>query len=202
MRLIKSIKLSEGGRQVKICWRIISVGLDRPSKPRDRLLATAEVKLRNARASHPDVGHRVAWTETQGLVNVGLCFFGATDQNLTKSDKVMGAGEISIQRQRMFTFSDPLRSALGKYVDKSQVEMCARMVRDGRQGFGQLRFGRREGRHGIGRVGEYARDRVRCRRSDERVDIVGVSGERAIEKAASLREIVRGRPTLIEPSKP
>jgi hypothetical protein len=32
------------------------------------------------------------------------------------------------------------------------------------------------------------------------VDIVGVSGERAIEKAARLRKIVRGRFTLIEPS--
>ena len=36
------------------------------------------------------------------------------------------------------------------------------------------------------------------RRSDERVDIVGIGGERAIEKAARLRNIVRGR-TLIEP---
>ena len=40
---------------------------------------------------------------------------------------------------------------------------------------------------------------VRARRSDERVDIVGIGGERAIEKAARLRDIVRGR-TLVEPS--
>ena len=38
-----------------------------------------------------------------------------------------------------------------------------------------------------------------ARRSDERVDIVGIGDERAIEKAARLRNIVRG-PTLIEPS--
>ena len=67
----------------KICMRIISVGLDRPSKPRDRLLPTAEVELRNARVSHPDVSHRIARTEAQGLGNVSLCFFGATDKNLT-----------------------------------------------------------------------------------------------------------------------
>ena len=40
---------------------------------------------------------------------------------------------------------------------------------------------------------------VRARRSNERVDIVGIGGERAIEKAARLRNIVRGQ-TLIEPS--
>ena len=69
----------------------------------------------------------------------------------------------------------------------------ARMVRDRRQGFGQLRFGRSEGRHGIGHKGQCALGRVRARRSDERVDIVGIGGERAIEKAARLRDIVRGR---------
>ena len=45
----------------------------------------------------------------------------------------------------------------------------------------------------------YALDRLRARRSNERVDIVGIGGERAIEKAARLRHIVRGQ-TLVEPS--
>ncbi len=58
--------------------------------------------------SHPDVSQRIARTEAQGLSNVSLCFFGATDKNLTKSDSGMGVGEISIQRQRMFTFGDAL----------------------------------------------------------------------------------------------
>ena len=148
---------------------------------------------------HPGVSQRIARTEAQGLGNVSLCFFGATDKNLTNSDKGMGLGEISIQRQRMFTFGDALRGALGEYVDKSQQHMATRMVWDRRQGFGQLRFGRREGRHGIGHKEKCALDHVRARRSNERVDIVGIGGERAIEKAARLRDIVRGQ-TLIEPS--
>ena len=52
---------------------------------------------------------------------------------------------------------------------------------------------------GIGHKELRALDRVRARRSNERVDIVGIGGERAIEKAARLRHIFRG-PTLIEPS--
>ena len=32
----------------------------------------------------------------------------------------MGVGEISIELQRMFTFGDALRSALGQHLDKSQ----------------------------------------------------------------------------------
>ena len=42
-----------------------------------------------------------------------LCFLGAPDENLTKSHKGMGLGEISIQRQCMLTFCDALCSALG-----------------------------------------------------------------------------------------
>ena len=86
MRLVQSTKLREGGGQIKICGRIISIGLDRPAKPRDRLLIFAEVELRQAREIHPDISHRIARTEAQGLSNVCLGFFGATDKDLTSSD--------------------------------------------------------------------------------------------------------------------
>jgi hypothetical protein len=64
---------------------------------------------------------------------------------------------------------------------------------------GQLCFGRSEGCRGISHKGIYALDRLRARQSNERVDVVGIGGERAVEKAARLCKIVRG-PTLIEPS--
>jgi hypothetical protein len=50
----------------------------------------------------------------------------------------------------MFTFGDAVGRALGEYFDNSQEHMAARMVRYRGQGFGQLRFGRSEGRRGIG----------------------------------------------------
>jgi hypothetical protein len=77
--------------------------------------------------------------------------------------------------------------------------MTTRVVRDGRQGLGQFRFGRQEGRHGIGHKETGALERVRTPQSDERVDITGVGGVRAIEEAARSHEIVRGH-TFIEPS--
>jgi hypothetical protein len=55
--LVEAAKPRQGSAQVKICSRIISVGLDRPSTPSDRLLPTAEVVLRDARAHHPGVCH-------------------------------------------------------------------------------------------------------------------------------------------------
>src|SRR5208337_2599400 len=73
------------------------------------------------------------------------------------------------------------------------------MVRDRRQGFGQLRFGGGEGRFGVGYKGICARDRVRKRRLNERVDVAGIGGERAVEKAVRLCDMIRGY-TLIEPS--
>jgi adenylate cyclase len=57
------------------------------------------------------------WAER--LDNVGLGLFGAADVNLTKADRGMGLGEISIERQRMFTLGDALRSTLGIDVDTS-----------------------------------------------------------------------------------
>jgi hypothetical protein len=68
---------------------------------------------------HPAISHRVARTEAQGLDDVSLCFFGPTYINLANSDNGMGEGEISIQRQRMLTFGDALRRAVGQYFDHS-----------------------------------------------------------------------------------
>ena len=63
---------------------------------------------------------------------MSLCFFGAAYKNLSQSNSKMGVGEISIQLQRVLTFGDALRRALGYYLDKPQEQMAARMVRDRR----------------------------------------------------------------------
>jgi hypothetical protein len=199
IRLVQSTNQCEGGGQLKVCRWKISVDLDRPSKPRDGLLVTADVELRRARRIHPDISHRIARTEAQGLIDVSLSFFCAPDVNLAISDKGMSAGEISIQLQRMCGLGYALRSTFGLYLNASQVHVCASVVWDRRQGLGQLRFGRGEGRGGVGHKGIYALAHVRDRRSNERVDILGVGRKRALEKAARLRDIVRGH-TLIEPS--
>ena len=130
MRFVEATELREGGGQHEIRCRIISVGLDRPSEPRGRLLITAEKVRRDAPECLPGMGIRVARTEAQGLADVSLCFLGATGENLAKSDKRMGAGKISIQLQRAFTFGDALRRAPGQYVDIPQQPVAARMVRD------------------------------------------------------------------------
>src|ERR1700722_19057759 len=119
--------------------------------------------------------------------------------NLAKSDTGMSASEIAIQLQRMFAFGDALCRALGEHLDESQPQVATRMVWDRRQGFCQLCFGRRERRFAIGHKIVCALERVRRRRTNQRLDIAGISGERAIEKVANLRDIVWGQ-TLIEPS--
>ena len=119
MRLVKSTKLRESDGQLKIRSRIISVRLDRPSTPGDRLLPTAQKVLREAHVSHPDKRYRIAGAATQSLSNMSLCFFGATDKYLAKSDSAFGACDISVQRQRMLAFGDALSSTLRPYVDES-----------------------------------------------------------------------------------
>jgi hypothetical protein len=98
----------------------------------------------------------------------------------------------------VLTFGDALCRALAEYLDKSQRRMAERVVRSQGQGFGQLPFGRGKGRVAIGHKEKCSFGRVRARRSNERLGIVGIGGERAVEKAARLRNEIRGR-TLIAP---
>jgi hypothetical protein len=98
----------------------------------------------------------------------------------------------------MFTFGDALCGSLGHYVDKSQEHMARRMVWDRRQGFDQFRFGRREG--AVGLVTKNNAPSATSTRADPTrgVDIAGIGGERAIKKAARLRQSFTG-PTFVEP---
>ena len=110
----------------------------------------------------------------------------------------MGVGKISIERQHMLTFGDALCSVLGQHVGQSQEQMRTRMVRNRRQSFGQFPFGRRQGRDGIFNEEKYSLDQIRACRSNERIDIAGVGGERAIIEASRPRDIVGGIP-FVEP---
>src|ERR1700722_10009820 len=100
-----------------MCMRVVSIGLDRPSKPPDRLLPLAGVILRVARSMHRPRNPRVTRTEAQAFQNMSLCFFGPPGVSFTQSDSGMGVGEISIKHQRMFTSGYPLRHALSQYFD-------------------------------------------------------------------------------------
>ena len=86
----------------------------------------------------------------------------------------MGAGEILIERQRVFAFGDARCRPLCENVDASQALMCTRVVGDRGQGFGQLCFGRRKGRLGISHKEIRAFNRVHARQCNERLNIVGV----------------------------
>ena len=130
MRLVQAAQLRQGGAQNEICIGEISVGLDRAPKPRDCLLPVAEEVLRYARNIHPAVGQRIAWAEAQGRSDAVLRLFGVADKKLADSNEGMGLGEISIELQRMFTFGDALRGPPRQNVDMSQIQVCARVVRN------------------------------------------------------------------------
>src|SRR5476649_442030 len=91
----------------------ISVGVDRPSIPRDCLIPEAETDLRDARVVQPQISRRVPRAETQRFLNEGLRLFRIACQILSHPDQGICVGKILIQGQRMFTFSDALRGALG-----------------------------------------------------------------------------------------
>ena len=189
--------MRERGAHHEMRMRKIWVGFDRPSRPRDRLLPAAELVHRGACVGHPNISHRIPRTKAQGLKDVSLRFFGATHEKLANPNSEVSGGKIPIQRQRMFTFADALCSAACVDADKSQHQMAVCMVRDQSQGFGQFGFGCRQSRDRLDRKGQCSCGQVCAGRSNERPDIVRIRGERALEKAATLRDAVRGQ-TLIE----
>ena len=140
---------------------------------------------------------RIARAEAQGLENMSLGLFGATDESLTESDTGVGRGEISVQRQRVLAFGDALCSALGVDVDIVPTHMCPRAW-SGTDDKALVSFASADAKAAtrIGHKEAYARGHVRKRRSNERIDIIGIGGERAIKKAARSRDIVSGYPLL------
>ena len=61
---------------------------------------------------------------------MSLGFLGATGKDLAKSDVGMSVGEISIQRQRMLTFSDALKRALRQDLNIPQKGVAVRVIRE------------------------------------------------------------------------
>jgi hypothetical protein len=94
------------------------------------LLAITQVIFRNAGFSQPHVSRWVARAQAERLANVSLGFLGATGKYLAESDVGMSVGEISIQRQRMLTFSDALKRALRQDLNIPQKGAAVRVIRE------------------------------------------------------------------------
>jgi hypothetical protein len=64
-------------------------------------------------------------------------------KRLVSGPWALGLGHV-LWPEFLSSFTDTREN--GQYVDSSQMHVARRMVRDRRQGLGQFRFGRREGR--------------------------------------------------------
>jgi hypothetical protein len=169
MRLVKSIKLREGGGQLKICVGIASVGLDRPPTPSDCLLVAAEVSSDRAIPILPNP--MAAWALARFRSNASACSHSAMPSEARLVNMLTSPSHI-------------WPPAWSGTEDKALVSFASAAAKDA-TGSGTK---------------EFTPSMACARRSNERVDIVGIGGERAIEKAARARHSVGGRHTLVEPS--
>ena len=96
----------------------------------------------------------------------------------------------------MFTFGDAFYRALGVHADKPQQHMTKRVVQDRNKAL--INFASAVSKAAFGSVtNKFAPSATsHARRADQRVNIAGIGGERAIEKAARLRHILGG-PTFV-----
>ena len=105
-RFLQPAEERQGAGEVILPCVMISIGFNGASKTRYRLVVVAEIKLRDAGDKQPSIEIIVPGTEPDRLLDVGLGFLEATDNNLRETDGCVSVGKVRIQRQRAFTFGE------------------------------------------------------------------------------------------------
>jgi hypothetical protein len=133
--------------KLRVCDQIISADFDRSSKPRDCAVITCREASSHSLQNSSMYGH---WYRSGRGARPTICLFGATDENFAKSDKGMGAVARFRSSSSARSHSAMPCGARLVNISTSQQPVAAGVVWNGRRGFGQLPFGRRQGRCGIG----------------------------------------------------
>ena len=76
---------------------MISVGLDAPAQPGNRLCAGADKQLGDTDIHRPPVGVIIARREAKRLVDMSLGFLAPTEKKLAETDEAMSVGQVAIQ---------------------------------------------------------------------------------------------------------
>jgi hypothetical protein len=97
--------MRQSGGETEMRERKIPVGLDGTTKPRDRILIAPHIEFGEPREIYSDIGVRIARTEAERLLDMGLGFLAATDEIHGLTDHCVGVCQISIQRQSLLTMS-------------------------------------------------------------------------------------------------
>src|SRR5262249_2883439 len=79
------------------------------------------------------MGEYISRAEAEGLLYVCLGLFCATDKPLCQADTCMSVGQISIQRQRPFTFGNALDPSVRQHLGVAQGRMGESMFGGQRQ---------------------------------------------------------------------
>src|SRR5208282_189449 len=109
-----------------IQWKV-SVGVDRPSQPRNRLLVVAEMEFRVARGAQLKIGQSVAGTKTDRLLDMSLGFLAATDEMFGNTYKTVSEGQISIERECALAFGNAPSGAICEDLDNAHLQMSKSM---------------------------------------------------------------------------
>src|SRR5258708_31775576 len=107
----------------------ITIGLDAPPEPRDRLGGSALPKLGAADKNIPQVYSMITRRKTKRLTYIGFGLLGLTDEILGLTDGPVHPSQISIQFQRPLEFSDALRHSVRVHVEGTQDAVRLRMIR-------------------------------------------------------------------------
>src|SRR5262249_43961197 len=125
-RFVQLSEPREHGREIEMRDGIIPICVEAPAHPDGCSGIVTELRLGKANIYHPAGGNGVAGREAECLVDVSFGFCASTKKELGQTDKRMSAGQIAIQRQRLFAFGDAMSCAVHKNLHKTQrrVSQC------------------------------------------------------------------------------
>src|SRR6516225_10835991 len=108
---------------------VVSVGLNAPAQPNNRLGVGALPKLGGTDKVSPNIDVDIAGREAERVLHMGFGFPAPTEKKFRSPDARVRAGQIPIQRQRPLAFCDALSRTVRIYLHGAQDEMSYGMVR-------------------------------------------------------------------------
>ena len=150
---------------------------------------------------HPAPCESVAWADAQRFEDVRLGLLAASGKILPQTDPPVGGGEIPVDRQRALALGDALDGAIAVHSRHPQYGAGVRVVRPQSERLTEVGLGGTQSLDAV--FGQPISDRgyIDPGATDQRVDIVRIEIESAVEVRARLVEELGGL-TFVEERKP
>ena len=129
-RLLQPSELRKARSKKEMREMAVAVDVNGASKPGGRLVVGIGAQLAIPGDRHPKIRLRIARTQPQRFLNMGLRFFAATVEEFGKANECVRRRHISVESQRLLELANALSHPIGVCLDHSQSHARPGVVRD------------------------------------------------------------------------